>query len=147
MSLFVAVEVLIDGGGGRAGPDVEAGRGKQEEVGDLATSELVSPVGLESPFGRADIEEGGVNLTSEVEEEFDDVEDEDESGDGEGAPKVWVSEEGAMFSFVDSFVSTGTNLMVDLDFGLDGIGVGGEDGTGVGVEYGALCTICRLKHS
>lgn len=139
---------MVDGGGGRAGLDAEAGGGKQAEVGmgDSATSESVSPVGLESPFGRADIEEGGVNLPSEAEEESDGAED-DESGDVEGAPKVWVSEEEAMFSFVDSFVSTGTNLTVDLDFGLDGIGVGGEDGTGVGVEYGALCTICRLKHS
>lgn len=117
---------------------------------DSTASKLVGPAGLESPFGWVDIEErGGVDLPSEAEEEFDDVEDddEDESDDGEGTPGVWMSEEGARLSFADSFVSTGTNLMVDPVFGLDGIGVGGEDGTGVGVEYGALCTICRLKHS
>jgi len=89
-----------------------------------------------------------VNLPSEAEEESDDVEeDEDEPGNGGGAFKVRVFGEGARVSLVGSFVSTGTNLTVDPDFGLDGIGVGGEDGTGVGVEYGALCTICRLKHS
>lgn len=89
MSLFVTVGALIDGG---AGLDAGAGGGKQEEeagIGDSATSESVSPVGLESPFGRVDIEEGGVKFPSGPEEESDDVEeDEDESGDGEGTPKV-----------------------------------------------------------
>lgn len=71
--------------------------------------------------------------------------EEDDEEEKDGASKV--AEPGSKPLDIVSFKSAAINPTVEPSSGPNGTGVGGEGRVDVGVEYGGLCTICRLKHS